>query len=528
MSSTFFGLEIARRALQAQQTALDITGHNIANASTSGYTRQIAGLQATIPWTTINNGRNVSLGTGVALDNITRARDVFVDRQYRWETSKQQYWAGKLDALQKIEGLVNEPSDSSLSNDLNQFWNAWSDLSKNPENMGARAVVRERALTLIDSFHHLAQQISDFQKDQDTSVRVKIKQINDDAQQIRELNVQIRNAEVHGDNPNDLRDKRDSLVDDLSKLVGVRVIETRDTAFTDRQVNNFSIIIGNDSVLPQQVLIDNSTLNLLQEPEAAGSDGKPFATVKWAADADPALAGQDLNLGEKMGSLQANLEIRDTYLPTFGGQFDTLAQGIALAVNALHNTGQGLTVNSGMDFFTFPDGSTPTTVSPVTAANITLNSVIGGDLGKIATGLNTDADGNPLTEVAVGDGTVAQAISSLSGGWSALQDQIEAHLFDPLGIDALNPVSASSFGDYYGANITQMGVDVQQADRMKAGQDVLVIQVYNQRESFSGVSLDEEMTNLVKFQKSYTAAARLVTMMDDLLDTIVNGMGITR
>jgi flagellar hook-associated protein 1 FlgK len=524
MPSTFFGLEIARRALQTQQIAMDITGHNISNASTAGYSRQIANLQVASPWTTMDNGHNISLGTGVTLDNITRARDAFVDRQYRWETSKQQYWAGKQDPLQKIEGILNEPSDNSLSNDLNNFWNAWSDLSKNPENMGARAVVRERALTLTDSFHNLARQISDLQQDQDNNVRVKITQINDAAQQIRELNIQIKNAEVMGDSPNDLRDKRDSLVDDLAKLVGVRVIESRDPAFTDRQVNNYSVVIGNDSASPPQVLIDNFTVNLLQVPEPAGSDGTSFASVKWAADADLALAGHDLDLGEKMGSLQANIEIRDTYLPTFGGQFDSLAQGIVLAVNVLHNTGQGLTVNSGIDFFTLSDGSHPTAGS-VTAANITLNSVIGEDLGKIATGLNTDADGNPLTEVAVGDGSVAQAISSLSGGWSALQTQIQGGVF---GAGNLNPVPASSFGDYYGANVAQLGVDVQQANRMKAGQDVLVTQVFNQRESFSGVSLDEEMTNLVKFQKSYTAAARLVTMMDDMLNTIVNGMGITR
>ncbi|MFZ3102709.1 MAG: flagellar hook-associated protein FlgK [Desulfitobacteriaceae bacterium] len=529
MPSTFFGLEISRRALQAQQIALNTTGHNISNASTLGYSRQNANLQATTPWSTFDNGHNISLGTGVSVENITRARDAFIDRQLRWETSKQQYWAGRQDALQKIEGIVNEPSDNSLHADMDNFLTAWGDLSKNPENMGARAVVRERALTLTDSFHNLGQQISDLQKDQDTSVRVKIKQINDNTQQIKELNMQIKNAEVSGDSPNDLRDKRDSLVDDLANLVSVRVIETRDPAFTDRQVNNYSIVIGSDSVSPPQVLIDNSRVNLLEEPAPAGPGGKPFATVKWAADADAALAGNPLDFGEKMGSLQASLEIRDTYLPTFGGQFDALAQGIATAVNALHKTGQGLTVSSGIDFFTLPDGSSPSTASPVTAANITLNSVIGGDLGMIATGLNTDAAGNPLTDTAVGDGSVAIAISSLSGGWSALQTQIQAGMFDPTGGGAsTNPVPASSFGDYYGANVAQMGVDVQQATRMKDGQDVLVTQISNQQQSFSGVSLDEEMTNLVKFQKSYAAAARMVTMMDDMLDTIVNRMGTTR
>ncbi len=519
MSSTFFGLEIARRALQAQQTALDITGHNISNASTPGYSRQIAKLEATTPW----SGHNVSLGTGVTLGYITRARDAFVDRQYRWETSKQQYWAGQQDAMQKVEGIVNEPSDNSLSNDMNKFWIAWSDLSKNPENMGARAVVRERAVTLTDSFHYLAQQITDLQQDQDTSVRVKISQINVYSQQIKDLNIQIKNSEVNNATPNDLRDKRDSLVDELSKIVSVRVIETKDPTFTDRQVNLYKVVIGNDSETTPQVLVDDSKVNLLEEPDPPGADGKPFATVKWAADADSTQAGNDLDLGERTGSLQANLEIRDTYLTAFAGQFDALAQGIARAVNVLHQTGQGLSAEDpSMDFFTLPDGSSPTTEVPVTAATITLNSIIGGDLGKIATGARIDAEGNPL--VGIGDGSIALAISSLSGGWSALKTQIQEGLF---GESNTNPVTASSFGDYYGANIAQMGVDVQQADRMTAGQDVLVTQLYNQRESFTGVSLDEEMTNLVKFQKSYAAAARIVTMMDDMLSTLMN-MGVTR
>jgi flagellar hook-associated protein 1 FlgK len=525
MPSTFFGLEISRRALQTQQLAVDITGHNIANASTIGYSRQIANIQAADPWSMTENGHSISLGTGSVLDNIVRARDAFVDRQYRWETSQQNYWAGKQATLQNVEGLLDETSNNCLSSDLNNFWNAWSDLAKNPDNMGARAVVRERALTLSDSFHYIAQQVNDLQKDQDANVRVKIRQINDAARQIRELNIQINDAEIRGDSPNDLRDKRDSLVDDLAKLVGVRVNETRDPAFTDRQVNNYSIIIGNDSASPPQVLVDNCLVNLLQVPEAAGPDDKPFAAVCWA---EGSKAGTALDLGGKMGSLQANIEMRDSYLPSFRGQFDSLAQGIAMAVNVLHKTGQGLAVSSGIDFFTLPDGSSPTGAASVTAATITLNSAIEENAGLIATGLNTDDSGSPLTEVVVGDSRVAQALSSLASGWSALQKQIQAHIFDPLGANDLNPVPAASYGDYYGAKVAQLGVDVQQANRMKEGQDALVNQISNQRESYSGVSLDEEMTNLVKFQKSYSAAARMVTMMDDMLDTIVNGMGITR
>lgn len=523
MNSTFFGLELSRRALESQQVALNITGHNIANANTQGYTRQIANLKATTPDSIPITGRNLSLGTGVSLDTITRARDGFVDRQYRWETSKQQYWTARQDSLSKVEGILNEPSDNSLSNDMNKFWTAWSDLSKAPENMGARSVVREQALSLTDSFHNISQQITDMKGNMDATIKVQITQINTYGKQIKDLNDQIKRAEVSGDNPNDLRDIRDNLVDELSKIVSVRVVETKDASFTDREVNNFKVLIGNENS-SNNILVDNSTVRLLKEPPSQKMiNGYSSAQVTWSDDPDIANP-TEVDLGIKLGTLSANIEIRDQYLNEFRAQFDTLAQGIANAMNALHQTGQGLISEgaSGINFFT--DGtssSTPPDLPVVTASNITLNSIIAQDVNRIATGALS-------ATATAGDGSIAQGISSLSTGWNALKTQISSGRFDPAGGGAqMNPVSATSFGDFYGANVAQMGVDVQQATRMKAGEDVLVTNITNQRESAKGVSLDEEMTNLVMFQKSYSAAARLVTMMDSMLETIMN-MGITR
>ena len=550
MNSTFFGLELSRRALESQQVALDISGHNIANANTAGYSRQIANLTATTPDSVLASGRNLSLGSGVTLDTITRARDAFVDRQFRSETSKQQYWGEKQDNLTKVEDILNEPSDNSLSSDMSQFYTAWSDLSNDPTNAGARSVVSERAQELTDSFHNIAQQASDLSGNMDAAVKVQVTQINTYANQIKDLNDQIRRAEVAGDNPNDLRDQRDSLVDDLSKIVNVKVVETKDPSFTDRTVNNYKVIIGDENSPTNNILVDGSTVNSLMDPPSLSSstststNPKPgLALVTWSD-------GTSVNLGTQQGTLSADLDVRDQNLTKFMDQLDTLAQGIASAVNALHQTGQGLTAETqtdptvgpvGIDFFT--NGSNPASTTPpalpvVTASNITLNSVIALDPNRIATGaipLNTstnppthavDANGNAL--VTAGDGTIAQGISSLSTGWNALQAQIDNGTFDPTASGAkLDPVSASSLGDYYAANVAQLGVDVQQATRMKAGEDVLVTNVTNQRSSLSGVSLDEEMTNLVKFQKSYSAAARLVTMMDSMFDSILS-MGMTK
>ena len=495
MTSTFFGLELSRKALGSQQAALNITGHNIANANTKGYSRQIANLKATTPDTMPIAGRNLSLGSGVTLDTITRARDAFVDRQFRGETSKQQYWAAQQDSLTKVEDIINEPSDNSLSNDMNKFWVAWSDLSKGPENMGARAVVRERTLTLTDSLHAISTQISDRQNDLDSQVNVQISQINVYANQIKDMNDQIKRAEVSGDNPNDLRDSRDNLVDDLSKIVNVRVTETRDPSFTDRQVNIYKVDIGD----PASTLVNDGVASQLKGvTTSTGLGGNGITAVQWNDSYNSHSVGDSLVLGEKLGTLQANIETRDTFLTALQGKYDNLAKGIVTAVNELHRTGTTRTGASNTVFFD---------AANLTASTISLDSSILGDINKIVTGDGT-----------AGDGSVATAISSLSTGWSILS--VASQVDDKLTYGA-------SLGDYYGATVAQLGVDVQQANRMKAGEDVLLTNVMNQRESMSGVWLDEEMTNLIKFQKSYSAAARMVTMMDDMLSTIMN-MGITR
>lgn len=540
MYSTFFGLELAQRGLQAQQAALDVTGHNMANANTEGYTRQIAGVKPSIPLTINGMGKQLTFGTGASMENIERARSSLVDRQFRWENSKYEYWAAKQESLQMVEGLMNEPSEYSLHNDLDKFWNAWSELAKNPENMGARSVLRERASSLVDTLHHIDRQITDLQKDLNSAVKIQVRQINNIADQIQELNIQIKRAEVALDNPNDLRDQRDALVDKLSKLVPVRVTESQDSNFSDRQVGIFKVMIGNEND-NKNVLIDDQTVKKLQDPPP--EDANSFSRVIWEGDTN--VPANYVDLGFNMGRLQANMETRDLYLTKFRTSFNTMAQGLANAVNALHQQGQGLKAETtmtgdgpvGIDFFVNtkdPSATSPPALPAVTAANIALNPVIDGDVDRIATGripldtTNTppthaeDSEGNPLVEV--GDSEIALAISSLAEGWESLNTEIENDLF---GADDTRPVDASSFGEFYGSVIAQMGVDVQQAERMAEGQSVLVNHMSVQKESAYGVSLDEEMANMVKYQKSYAAAARLVTMIDSMLEKVLT-MGITR
>ncbi|MDR3271125.1 MAG: flagellar hook-associated protein FlgK [Peptococcaceae bacterium] len=513
MIPTFFGLELALRALETQQSALNTSGHNIANANAVGYSRQLTDMKATLPYVISYNGKDISLGSGVTVASIERARDVFVDRQYRLEFTKGEYWVSRADLISKVETVFNESSEYSISGDLDRFWAAYNDLATNPENTGARSVVQGRAIALTDTFHYVAQQLDDMQRNINDNILNQVDQINLYAEQIKELNMQIKNAQIVGDFPNDLLDRRDNLVDELSKIANITVIEQRDPRFTDRMVNTYTLVIGSETAVPKQVLVQDQEATHLK----AGVDANGFAMIQWA------IAGTDLDLGAQKGLLLANIEVRDNYIPAIRAELDKIAQGVANAINALHQTGQGMVVETdGISLFT--DGVTADTPgvlpSGITAANITLNQLIQDNPLRIATGAI-----NAAGVVKSGDATVASAIASLRDGWAALTDMMGAGVFGAAG---QKPLDAVSISDFYNAFIAGIGVNVQTADRMAVAQEMLVYQLAVQREAVSGVNLDEEMTNLVKYQKSYTAAARLVTMFDDMLETIVKGMGITR
>lgn len=226
MRSTFHGLEVAKRGMFTQQSALYVTGHNIANANTPGYSRQRVNFVQTEPYPPASMNRPQipgQMGTGVEAGSIERVRDSFLDIQYRGENNKLGYWEARADALKKMEDIMNEPSDSGLSKTMDQFWQALQDLSVNPENEGARSVVRQRGLAVVETFHYLYDSLSQIKKDLGHEIGVTITEINSLAQQISKINQQISEIEPNGYLPNDLYDERDRLIDELSKLVNVQV-----------------------------------------------------------------------------------------------------------------------------------------------------------------------------------------------------------------------------------------------------------------------------------------------------------------
>ena len=467
MVSTFFGLEIGRKALQSQTTALDVTGHNIANANTEGYTRQRAIMTTPTPFAYPSFYKPLSagqLGTGVNVEEVKRLRDSFIDSQIRKENSVTGYWENRKNTLDKIEVIINEPSESGLRTVLDQFWESLQTLSTRPEDRSLRATVAQRGMAVADTFQHMDKQFADLQADLNQSVDIKVDEINNITTQIAGLNEQIVAVEASNDNANDLRDKRDLLVDQLAKIVNINVVED--------QFGSTSIAIGSRS------LVSGKTPTKLMTVIAPLTG---FYDVKWED-------GTFVDL--KSGELQGLIYSRDTITQDMRDQINTLATNYINEVNAQHQAGYGLDGVNGYSFFS---GTNATTIQ------------VHSDITSIPNGLDHIAAAGSLP-LAEGDNANALLLTGLKHDATTM--------------------GTSTFDDYFRGIAAQLGIDGQAAGRMVDNQGLLVSQLNTQQQQLSGVSLDEEMTNMIKFQHAYNAASRVVTSMDEMLDTIISRMGL--
>jgi flagellar hook-associated protein 1 len=499
MRSTFHGLETARRALSTQQTAIQTTGHNIANASTPGYSRQRVNFEAEQAYpgnSFIKPQIPGQIGTGVKAGSIQRIREDFLDLQYRGENNKFGYWDARSEALGKMEEVLKEPSDTGLKTAMDRFWQSLQDLAVNPDNSGARSVVRERGIALSETFNYLSTSLQAIRKDVKSQLDVTTDEINSIATQINNLNQQIAAVEPHKYLPNDLYDQRDALVDKLSQMVDIKVskVDSGEGALEIAEGSYTIDIVGKDGSI-QGTLVDarNRTVNELKinDPDNDSFIDSVSIGVGTIDVEDFSSQGKVLGLIESYGF---GNDKTGTY-PDMLADLDSMAYEIVTAFNQVHEAAYGMDgTTTGTSFFE--------SINQLGAAGaIKLHDDILADGGefKIATSL----DGNP------GDGSNAINLADILKGKTVT-------------LSNGTPVKADFS---YEKIIGQMAVDAQQAMRLRENSDNLRVSVEGRRQSVSGVSLDEEMTNLVQFQHAYNAAARMITVTDELLDTIINGMG---
>ncbi|MDI6631532.1 MAG: flagellar hook-associated protein FlgK [Bacillota bacterium] len=470
MISTFLGIETALRALMAQRKAMETAGHNIANANTPGFSRQKVELASSRdPYTVPSLCRPElpgQLGTGVDIVGIERVRDQFLDLQVRNNSSKLGYWEVRRDSLQKVEVIFNEPGDNGLNNVLTAFWNAWQELSKTPESLAVRSEVRQRGITLAETIQHLYGQLQQLQEDLNFNVEVTVEQINTIAQQLADLNQQIIHSVAVGDSPNDLYDRRDLLLDRLAKMVDITISEQADGTVT--------VAVGGRNLV-QGITVDR--FQVVADPL-----NNNFYAVQWESDGTP--------VAFTSGSLAGMIWARDEGVANILSQVDELAATLISQVNAVHQSGYGLDGSTGNDFF-----------SGTGAADMAVAAGILSDLNTIAAA--SDAAKLP------GDGANALRLAQLRDAFT------------------MPPSSPSgTFGDYYRSLVATTGINTEQAERLSENVGLLVSQLENRRQAVMGVSLDEEMANIVKFTHAYQAAARVLTTLDEQLDIIINRMGL--
>lgn len=529
MTSTFHSIETARRSLFTQTAALSTTGHNIANANTEGYTRQRVNMRASIPieaYGLNNSTLPGQLGTGVEFGSIDRIRETFLDDQYRNENSSFGSWNIQSDTLDKLEAIFNEPSDTGLSTVLDNFWKSWSDLSKSPEDSTARKIVVQTAQAMTDALNYMSRQLDNLNTDLASNVAVKATEIQGYVSSIADLNASIYKIESMGDKANDLRDQRDLLTDKLSKIANISVIETD---------SGYNVSLGSQSLVEGgnvAATVDSSFLNSAfssGDLKSGEVHGMISSSQNYVADYKNQLdniantiATGDLEVTLPKGSIMpegtvlttdVNVTNADNTKSTItagsplpkGATLDSDYKVIVKGLNGLHQLGYTLdgTLNSGKPLFTISgDGDT------ITAGNISFNSEISANTNLLATSLRTSGTGDSASVVKGNNSLALLLANQQSGAFTSPSTGIKG--------------TASTF---YKSMVGQLGVQSQEATRQTENSNYLVEQVNARRQSVSGVSLDEEMSNMLVFQHAYSAAARFMTTYDEMLDKLINSTG---
>jgi len=502
--STFHGLEMAKQALYAQQSALYTTGHNISNANTDGYSRQRVNFNTMQPFPSGSRNRPQmpgQIGTGVEIGAVQRVRNNFLDYQFRAENSKSGYWDTRSDSLGRLEELLNEPSDSGLSKIMDQFWDSLQELAANPDNSGARSVVAHRGSAVAETFNHLSKSITSMREDLKNQIDVTTSDANSLLRQINELNNQIKQVEPHGYVANDLYDDRDRLIDELSEIVNIKVNHDK-TSDGAKDIANGIVSIelvdrnGQSMNTPPVMLLDGTARDqskAVHELDVTyNSDGAVQSISVEGYDQLEPLAlmesiGSLKGLIESYGYVDEDGDLIGEY-PDMLGELDKLAAAFADEFNRVHRMGEE--GEDAQNFFSY-DGTEGA------AASLTVLKEVMDDPSLI----------NASTDASSGSGDNALALADVFS-------------------EDLDELDGATVNDFFGSLIGQLGVRAEKSNRMSQNSDVLRSQVEEQRMSVSGVSLDEEMSNMIKFQHAYSAAARSMTTIDEMIDRIINNMGL--
>lgn len=532
MRGSFFGFNVALTGLYSAQRSLDVVNHNISNVTTPGYSRQVALQRATKP-IPMYNGTGM-VGTGSEVYGVGRERDEYLDIKYWSENRTYGEWVAKQELLADMEVAFNEPSDSGFATILNEFYNSLQELSKDPGSQPVRALVRQQGITTVKYFNNMATHYEKLQADTNQRVMIKVDEANSLASQIQQLNRQIYISELDGNSANDLRDRRTLLVDKLSQIINIETNEIVSGKLPNgKDATRFSITVSGNT------LVDHFNVNkMVAKQRDTGTklneeDIPNLYDIYWEDGNSVIVRG---------GELRGLLDVRDGNDGKSGVDIpiDSPAyKGIPYYIRKLNefvrvyakafNEGE---MKNGTKVPGHADGFRPDSNPGDAAAGIRFFTMIGGN-GKPM----KSEDFMNLVGSDVYDNITAKnfAVSydimedfngiCVSGKPGELEnkevlDSILKMRHDP------HMFSEGAPEDFMKSLVAALGIDSQQAIRYQKNQKAIVKQIDNRRSSVSGVSENEEMTNLVKFQHAYNASAMMINTMTQIYDTLINRMGV--
>ena len=460
MSSNLLGsLEIGKRALNAQRLAVTVTGHNLANVNTPNFARQRAEIVI---------GVNKDLITGPDVTQIRQIRDRALDE---WTRQRRQDFAesdAQSKRLNQLEAMFGDLPGSGITDTLSEFWGAWQDLTLSPESEAARLTSIERGKILAIELKRFYNEFRQMHSNLDSEIRNQVVQINQIAEAIAELNVEISSIEITGTNANDQRVRREQHLAELSEIINFRTLEADN--------GSIKVLIGGIA------LVEGVHVSKLETNKVSASLSGTSSSIANASVTE-ILGPGGSRISITSGEMAGLIDVRDERIPEIIERLDQLATKLMDEINDLHRTGYGLDGTTQIPFFS---GSNITDIS--------VNPLLQNQPEKLAVAKEPNA---------AGDNRIALAIAQ------------KRH-------DKLFAAGTETFEDFNNSTISTVGVYSQLARRAVENNELLVEQLMAQKESISGVSIDEEMSRLIQFQRAYEAAARYVSTVDRLLETLIN------
>ncbi|WP_298036581.1 flagellar hook-associated protein FlgK [uncultured Desulfuromonas sp.] len=464
MSGLFNALQIGKSSLGASQKGIEVTGGNLANVNTPGYSRQTAQVSS---YPTLNMG-GFLVGQGVRVDDVTRAHNSFLTRQIDSQSAALGQESAKAVPLADLERIANI-SETGLGGRIDGFFDAWKELSNDPASSAARDGVLQGGEMLATAFNQAADELEGVRRGIDDTLEGKIDAINGQLQEVADLNLRISSLQAAGQSAPADRDRRDQLLESLSSSLGIQHFDA-----------------GSGMVA---VHLPGGLPPLVQEGEAlaleANRSGDALQLQLKAGDRVHDL-GVD-NLGGEAGGL---LEVRDQVLPGVQNDLDKLAYSLATGVNAVHAAGTDPSGAAGGAFFAVPAAPAPP-ADPWEGAAGSLATAL-SDTGQVAAG----------TSSASGDNTNALAMMALE--------------------DAPSVDGSTSFGRFYADMASRVGTEVSQNQLSLQGSGDALLQLQNFRDAQVGVSVEEEMVSLIQFQKGFEASAKFLATVDEMMDSLLN------